>query len=370
VSFSNNGHLAPRFSCARLQSSQTRGADIKRSLRSSVAALGLLALVASGAASPALTQGSPQAERKPDNLAPVLVPPPQRKPLRQAESGTQRVRTPARVAGRPRCAGRGRSGHYRRAERTANTAQYQCRNRGRSRLGLTVRQTPATVEVIDKQVIEDRGLRTTTDVAKAATGVTGGDAPGAPAIFSMRGFGRRPDQHALQRHLDRPVDHDGTSDGHRQSRPGRDLEGAGPRCLSGIGATGGAINYVTKAPHTGPIVNDAFTSFDSFKGYRAGYGSGGSTLVDGLDYRFDISHSNNVGFIDDTYSKLSNVSGQLNYRVSDNFRIWGAAEYKQDKDRFYWGTRWYRPMRRELSRPAESSRGFGPITILMATPVP
>ena len=61
-------------------------------------------------------------------------------------------------------------------------------------------------------------------------------------------------------------------------------------------------------------------------------------LIDGLDYRFDISHSNNVGFIDDTYSKLSNVSGQLNYRVTDNFKIWGAAEYKQDKDRFYWGT--------------------------------
>ena len=50
------------------------------------------------------------------------------------------------------------------------------------------------------------------------------------------------------------------------------------------------------------------------------------------------AHSNNVGFIDDTYSKLSNVSGQLNYRVTDNFKVWGAAEYKQDKDRFYWGT--------------------------------
>jgi iron complex outermembrane receptor protein len=108
--------------------------------------------------------------------------------------------------------------------------------------------------------------------------------------------------------------------------------------LSGIGATGGTINYVTRAPHTGPIVNEAFTAFDSFKGYRAGYGSGGSTLVDGLDYRFDITHSNNVGFIDDTYSKLSNVSGQLNYRVTNDFRIWGATEYKQDKDRFYWGT--------------------------------
>jgi iron complex outermembrane receptor protein len=108
--------------------------------------------------------------------------------------------------------------------------------------------------------------------------------------------------------------------------------------LSGEGATGGAINYVTKTPHTGAIVNEAYSSLDSFRGYRAGYGSGGSTLVDGLDYRFDISHSNNVSFIDDAYSKLSNVSGQLNYRISHNLKIWGAVEYKQDDDRFYWGT--------------------------------
>ena len=32
------------------------------------------------------------------------------------------------------------------------------------------------------------------------------------------------------------------------------------------------------------------------------------------------------------------MSGQLNYRVTDNFKIWGAVEYKQDKDKFYWGT--------------------------------
>jgi len=57
-----------------------------------------------------------------------------------------------------------------------------------------------------------------------------------------------------------------------------------------------------------------------------------------LDYRFDIGHSNNVSFIDDAYSKLTNVSGQLNYRITDNVKIWGAAEYKQDTDRFYWGT--------------------------------
>jgi iron complex outermembrane recepter protein len=108
--------------------------------------------------------------------------------------------------------------------------------------------------------------------------------------------------------------------------------------LSGEGATGGAINYVTKAPHTGPIINESFTGWDSINGFRTGYGSGGSTNVKGLDYRFDISRTNLNSFIDDAYTKLFNVSGQLNYRVNDSFKVWGAAEYKEDRDRFYWGT--------------------------------
>ncbi len=57
-----------------------------------------------------------------------------------------------------------------------------------SRLGLTARETPATVEIVDQQMLKDRGLRTTTESAEAFVGVTAGDAPAAPASFSMRGF--------------------------------------------------------------------------------------------------------------------------------------------------------------------------------------
>ena len=42
--------------------------------------------------------------------------------------------------------------------------------------------------MIDQQTLKDRGLRTTTEAVKAAAGVTAGEAPGAPSIFSMRGF--------------------------------------------------------------------------------------------------------------------------------------------------------------------------------------
>ena len=57
-----------------------------------------------------------------------------------------------------------------------------------SRLGLTVRETPASVEVVDQQAMHEQGYRTTTETAQGAVGVLSGDAAGAPGGFSMRGF--------------------------------------------------------------------------------------------------------------------------------------------------------------------------------------
>src|SRR2546430_7312517 len=49
-----------------------------------------------------------------------------------------------------------------------------------------------------------------------------------------------------------------------------------------LGATGGAVNYVTKAPHTGPVINDAFTSYDNRPGVRG---------LDRKSTRLNSSHS-------------------------------------------------------------------------------
>ena len=57
-----------------------------------------------------------------------------------------------------------------------------------SRLGLTVRQIPATVEVISAETMREQGYRTVSEVAQGAVGVTSGDNPAEPAAFSMRGF--------------------------------------------------------------------------------------------------------------------------------------------------------------------------------------
>src|SRR5262249_49686333 len=49
-----------------------------------------------------------------------------------------------------------------------------------TRLGLPVIQTPASVEVVDRKVIEEQGYRTTTETAQGAVGVIAGDSAGAP----------------------------------------------------------------------------------------------------------------------------------------------------------------------------------------------
>jgi len=206
-----------------------------------------------------------------------------------------------------------------------------------SRLGLTPRQTPATVEIVNQETIREQGYRTTTEAAQGFVGVTAGDAPGAPGNFSMRGFSGTQINTLYNGIKIGPSEM--TSRIMETGNLDRIEILKGPASLlSGEGATGGAINYVTKAPHTGPIVGDAFVSWDSFNGYRAGIGAGGSTTVKGLDFRFDMVRSSLTSFIDDTYTKISNVSGQLNYRVNENLKVWGAVELKQDQDRFYWGT--------------------------------
>lgn len=205
-----------------------------------------------------------------------------------------------------------------------------------SRLGLTVRETPATVEVISAATMREQGYRTVSEVAQGAVGVTAGDNPAEPSAFSMRGF-TNSQINTL---------YNGIKIG-PQNMTSRIMDTAnleaveilkGPASLiSGEGAAGGAINLVTRQPHTGPIRNEADFSWDSLNSFRAHDGSGGSTNVEGLDYRFDVSRSTLNGFADDTNTKTLDVSGQLNYRVSDSLKVWGAIEYREDRSKAYWG---------------------------------
>lgn len=205
-----------------------------------------------------------------------------------------------------------------------------------SRLGLAVRETPATVEVISAETMREQGYRTVSEVAQGAVGVTSGDNPAEPSAFSMRGF-TNSQINTLYNGIKI-----GPQNMTSRITDTANLEAVeflkGPASLSsGEGAAGGEINFVTKQPHTGAIRNQADFSWDSLNSFRAHYGSGGSTNVQGLDYRFDVSRSSLNGFADDTITRTLDVSGQLNYRASDSLKIWGAIEYREDRSKAYWG---------------------------------
>nr|WP_249790154.1 TonB-dependent receptor [Bradyrhizobium yuanmingense] len=285
----------------------------------SVAALGLPAALAQQAR---------------ESLPPVEVSPAQaRKPAKPAAAAAQSARSaaarrPAAVSAAPKPVTPDST-----AQTPLNTNAVA---ESASRLGLTVRQTPATVEVISAETMREQGYRTVSEAAQGAVGVTSGDNPAEPSAFSMRGF-TNSQINTLYNGIKI-----GPQNMTSRIADTANLEAVeflkGPASLiSGEGAAGGAINFVTKQPHIGPVRNEATFSWDSLNSFRAHYGSGGSTNVQGLDYRFDISRSALNGFADDTNVKTFGTSGQLNYRVSDSLKIWGALEYREDRSKAYWG---------------------------------
>jgi iron complex outermembrane recepter protein len=206
-----------------------------------------------------------------------------------------------------------------------------------SRLGLPVLQTPASVDVVTQQTMQDQGYRTSAEIAKGAVGVLDIDAAGAPANFSMRGF----TQGAVN------VLYNGISVG-VASDTTRVVDTAnldqveflkGPSALmSGMMSIGGAVNYVIRQPTTGPIQNELDLSVDSLGTFRSHFGSGGSTSVQGLNYRFDATGSNINSFIDGDYRDLTDLSTQFNYHVNNNLMTFVALDYSKDSGHSYWGT--------------------------------
>ena len=206
-----------------------------------------------------------------------------------------------------------------------------------TRLGVTARETPASVEVVSQQTIQEQGYRTSAEIAKGATGVLDLDSAGAPANFSMRGF----------RFGEINVLYNGISIG-IASDTARVMDLAsiqqveflkGPSALmSGLDAIGGSVNYVSKQPFTGPVQNELDLSVDSLGTFRSHFGSGGSTPAAGLDYRFDAIGSSINSFINGDYRDLTQLATQFNYHVNPNLMAFVAVDYSKDSGHAYWGT--------------------------------
>ena len=206
-----------------------------------------------------------------------------------------------------------------------------------SRLNLPVLETPASVDIVTQQTMQEQGYRTTSEIAKGAVGVLDVDSSGAPANFSMRGFSFGA-VNVLYNGISTGVASDTTRVMDTANLDQVEFLKGPSALMSGIMAIGGSVNYVSRQPTTGPIQNELDLSVDSLGTLRSHYGSGGSTPVEGLDYRIDVTGSKIDSFIDGDYRNLGDLSAQFNYRMTNTFKTFVAIEYKQDEGHAYWGT--------------------------------
>lgn len=210
-----------------------------------------------------------------------------------------------------------------------------------SRLGLTPRETPASVTVVNRTTIEERGAENTQEILSSVPGVTAASPPGSAGSVSYRGFGASsltqlfngitPQYDAISA---RPVDswiYDRV-----------EVIGGPSTYLFGAGAVGGSINYVTKlANRDGDAIEarakvGSFSTADVAVGMNRRLGS-----ADGVQnfVRIDANKSHTGGYVDGQKRNALNVAASLLTDFTPQLSHTLAVEYqKETVDRPYWGT--------------------------------
>ncbi|OWT80435.1 TonB-dependent siderophore receptor [Achromobacter sp. HZ28] len=203
-----------------------------------------------------------------------------------------------------------------------------------SNLGLTPRQTPASVDTIDRAQLEERGDTSVTNAIARAPGFSSIAHPGnGGSALSVRGF---TDSTSVMRLYDGLRQYGGigvTFPFDTWSIDRIEVLRGPASVIYGEGAIGGVVNVIPKKPTDGPIENEIQATVGTEDTQRLGFGSGGA-INDKLSYRFDISGDHSGNWIDMGDSKNMSVSGALQLTVSPEFSM--KLSYAQG---------WQQPMR-------------------------
>lgn len=210
-----------------------------------------------------------------------------------------------------------------------------------SKLGLTVRQTPASVSVSDRRVIEERGAKDTQDVINAMTGVNASANPGYGGFVAYRGFTQNQVTQLYNginlgySSATRPVD--------AWVIDRVELIGGPSSFLHGAGAVGGSINYITKLASRDEQIIDGRIRYGSFDDSEVAFGINQALASNPADahhfLRLDFSRGHSNGYIDRNERDTDSLAISLLSDLTPNLTHTLAFEYQQDKERSpYWGS--------------------------------
>lgn len=206
-----------------------------------------------------------------------------------------------------------------------------------SRLGLTDRETPATVDTVTQATMQAKGLRTAVEVYDSAPGVVAGLLPGEPASASIRGFStgavaylfdgmRAADSSILNRNYD------------SFNFERIEILKGPASILYGDGALAGAVNLVPKKPSFDGTQVDTLASYGSFATVRLGAGIN-QPLSRTAALRTDFSFSRTGGAVDDTDARTIQSTSSLGLQPAERLSVLLAFDYYADRNRTpYQGT--------------------------------
>lgn len=210
-----------------------------------------------------------------------------------------------------------------------------------SKLGLTARQTPASVSVSDRRVIEERGAKDTQDVINAMTGVNASANPGYGGFVAYRGFTQNQVTQLYNginlgySSATRPVD--------AWVIDRVELIGGPSSFLHGAGAVGGSINYITKQASRDEQTVDGRLRYGSFDDSEVAFGINQALASNPADarhfVRLDFSRGHSNGYIDRNERDTDSVAFSLLSDLTPNLTHTLALEYQQDTEYSpYWGS--------------------------------
>ena len=200
-------------------------------------------------------------------------------------------------------------------------------NSAASRLGLSLFELPASVELIEQTAMAVKGDFSGLAAVTRATGIaSNGNQGNGGTALSARGF----EGHNSVVH---------TYDGIRLyvgagtvTFPADTwtvdrvevLRGPGS-VVNGVGAIGASINYVPKKPNEEKYEHQIMLTAGSDDLRRMALGSGGP-INSRLSYRFDAVHHDTEGYVDRAEEKRQALAGTLRYQV-DNFAVALSIDY-------------------------------------------
>lgn len=208
-----------------------------------------------------------------------------------------------------------------------------------SRLGTTIKEIPASIDVISQEVMQERGDRTMVEAVGKVAGINGAKVGGSHIGFSARGF------------IENGVTwlYNGVRVPGGSNMSSRILDTAnydrievlrGPASvLNGEGGTGATINLISRAPSFAKQPIELDYAISSYNSHRLHAGTGGVVKDDAVAYRADFSTNHFGSNIQGERTVLDRFTGSLLFKLSDTLKLTLELDkMRDDVEDLYYGT--------------------------------